>query len=180
MEVNSVRAESKHSAPLCRSSVTTARRRPCTTAAGTPPTAPSSVSRSTGTPTTNEPAVGRDEQTPPPCQPFTAHRWLPPPPPVSQYPPHTHTLTHTHVPPASSPAFLRNFVDVSSLNRETFLQFLFNVWTFFLFTFCFWAQRYGVMFLFSFYCFCNIFSFFVFFSLLKCFFWSSCVRECDI
>lgn len=50
-----------------------------------------------------------------------------PPPPVSQYTP----PTHTHVPPASSPAFLRNFMDISSPNRETFLQFLFNVWTFF-------------------------------------------------
>lgn len=46
-------------------SVTTVKRRPCITAAGTPRTAPSSVSRNTGTPTTNEPAAGRDEQAPP-------------------------------------------------------------------------------------------------------------------
>lgn len=94
----SVCAESEHSAPLCRSSVTTARRRPCTIAAGTPPTAPSSVSRSTGTPTTNEPAAGRDEQTPPPSQPYTARHWFPSPNPVSQYPPHA--LTHTHTRPS--------------------------------------------------------------------------------
>ncbi|XP_059518610.1 zinc finger MYND domain-containing protein 11 isoform X5 [Myotis daubentonii] len=40
---------------------TTVRRRPCTTAAGTHPTAPSSASRSTGTPSTSAPAAGKDE-----------------------------------------------------------------------------------------------------------------------
>lgn len=42
-------------------SATTARRRPCTTAAGTRPTAPSSASRSTGTPSTSAPVAGKDE-----------------------------------------------------------------------------------------------------------------------
>lgn len=93
----SVCAESEHSAPLCCSSVTTARRRPCTTAAGTPPTAPSSVSRSTGTPTTNEPAAGRDEQTLSPSQPYTVRRY-PPLLSVSIHP--THTLSHTHTRPS--------------------------------------------------------------------------------
>ena len=42
-------------------SATTVRRRPCTTAAGTRHTAPSSVSRSTGTRSTSAPVAGKDE-----------------------------------------------------------------------------------------------------------------------
>lgn len=52
------RLNSGHDFP---SSATTVRRRPCTTAAGTRPTAPSSASRSTGTPSTSAPAAGKDE-----------------------------------------------------------------------------------------------------------------------
>lgn len=48
------------------SSATTVKRRPCTTAAGTLPTAPSSVSRSTGMPNTNVPAAEKDERAVPP------------------------------------------------------------------------------------------------------------------
>jgi len=49
-------------------SATTVRRRPCTTAAGTLPTAPSSVSRSTGMPNTNVPAAEKDERVVPPLE----------------------------------------------------------------------------------------------------------------
>lgn len=49
-------------------SATTVKRKPCTTAAGTLPTAPSSVSRSTGMPNTNVPAAGKDERVVPPLE----------------------------------------------------------------------------------------------------------------
>lgn len=50
------------------SSATTVKRRPCTTAAGTLPTAPSSVSRSTGMLNTNVPAAEKDERAIPPLE----------------------------------------------------------------------------------------------------------------
>ena len=182
-------------------SVITVRRRRCTTAAGTPRTAPSSVSRSTGTPTTNEPAAGRDEQAPPP----------PPPDPtqhaigslllsVSVFNKHTHTHTHTHT--SLLLLFLPSWKlcgpDVFCVKRAIcsplfFSFYFYNLmypfyWFFSIFClfFSLWIvnrllesvaqmQSYGMIlcrYLSDFFC-------FVFILLLKCLLWAR-VRECVI